>query len=58
MVLPNKAGVYRARRPKSRKIDRLPQGGSRAKGSRVGDDLVAAFGEMAKHPRGEIEMGQ
>jgi putative transcriptional regulator len=61
MVLPNKARVYRRRRPielqrKSRKIDRLPQGGSRAKGSRVGDDLVAAFEEMAKHLRGEIEL--
>jgi putative transcriptional regulator len=51
MVLPNKARVYRRRR-----IDRLPQGGSRAKGSRVGDDLVAAFEEMAKHLRGEIEL--
>ena len=27
-----------------------------AKGSRVGDDLVEAFEEMAKHLRGEIEM--
>jgi putative transcriptional regulator len=26
------------------------------KGSRVGDDLVAAFEEMAKHLRGEIEL--
>ena len=51
MVLPNKARVYRRRR-----IDRLPQGGSRAKGSRVGDDLVAAFEEMAKHLRDEIEL--
>jgi len=61
MVLPNKARVYRRRRPikletKSRKIDRLPQGGSRAKDLRVGDDLVAAFEEMAKHLRGEIEL--
>jgi len=61
MVLPNKARVYRRRRPielerKSRKIDRLPQGGSRAKGPRVGDDLVTAFEEMAKHLRGEIEL--
>ena len=60
MVLPKKARVFR-RRPvelqrKSRKIDRLRQGGSRAKGSRVGDDLVAAFEEMAKHVRGEIEL--
>jgi hypothetical protein len=48
MVLPNKARVYRRRRPielerKRRKSDRL-----RAKGSRVGDDLVAAFEEMAQ----------
>ena len=61
MVLPNKARVYRRRRPielerKSRKIDRPSQGRSRAKGSRVGDDLVAAFEEMAKHLRGEIEL--
>jgi putative transcriptional regulator len=59
MVLPNKARVYR-RRPltelekKSLNIDRFHQGGSRAKGSRVGDDLVEAFEEMAKHLRGEI----
>jgi putative transcriptional regulator len=61
MVLPNKARVNRRRPPielerKSRKIDRPSQGGSRAKGSRVGDDLVAAFEEMAKHLRGEIEL--
>jgi putative transcriptional regulator len=36
--------------------DRIQQGGSRAKGSRVGDDLVEAFEEMAKHLRGEIEL--
>jgi len=61
MVLPNKARVYRRRPPaelerKSLNIDRLRQGGSRAKGSRVGDDLVDAFEEMAKHVRGEIEL--
>ena len=61
MVLPNKARVNHHRRPielarKSRKNDRLPQGGSSAKGSRVGDDLVAAFEEMAQHLRGEIEL--
>jgi putative transcriptional regulator len=61
MVSPNKAPAYRRRRPidvetKSRKIDRLQQGGSRAKGACVGDDLVAAFEEMAKHLRGEIEL--
>jgi hypothetical protein len=37
-------------------MDRFRQGGSRARGSRVGDDLVAAFEEMAKHLRGEIEL--
>jgi putative transcriptional regulator len=61
MMLPSKGREYRRRRPielekKSRKIDRLPQGGSRPKGSRVGDDLVAAFEEMARHLRGEIEL--
>ena len=61
MVLPNKARVYRRRPPtelerKSLNIDRLRQGGSRAKGPRVGDDLVDAFEEMARHLRGEIEL--
>jgi putative transcriptional regulator len=61
MVLPNKARLYRRRPPtelerKSLNIDRLRQGGSRAKGSRVGDDLVGAFEEMARHLRGEIEL--
>jgi putative transcriptional regulator len=61
MVSSNKAPVYR-RRPRAElgrkrlNIDRLPRGGSRAKGSRVGDDLVEAFEEMAKHLRGEIEL--
>ena len=55
MVLSNKARVYR-RRLIDHKIDRLPHGGSRAKGSRVGDDLVAAVEEMTKHLRGEIEL--
>ena len=54
MVVPNKPRVCRRRQPielerKSRNIGRIIQGGSRAKGSRVGDDLVAAFEEMAKH---------
>src|SRR6266852_7666867 len=61
MVSPNKARVYRRRSPtrmerKRLNIDRLRQGGSRARGSRVGDDLVEAFEEMAKHLRGEIEL--
>jgi putative transcriptional regulator len=61
MVLPNKARVSRRRPPiklerKSLNIDRLRQGESRAKGSRVGADLVEAFEEMAKHLRGEIEL--
>jgi putative transcriptional regulator len=61
MVLPNKARVYR-RRPltelenKRLNIDRLRQRGARAKGSPVGDDLVEAFEEMAKHLRGEIAL--
>jgi putative transcriptional regulator len=61
MVLANKARAYR-RRPaselarKSLNSDRLRQRGSRTRGSRVGDDLVAAFEEMAKHLRGEIEL--
>jgi putative transcriptional regulator len=37
-------------------LKRLRQGGSRSKGSRVGDDLVVAFEEMARHLRGEIEL--
>lgn len=61
MVVPNKERVYRRRlsaelRRKSLKIGRLRERGSRAKGSRVGDDLVEAFEEMAKHLRGEIEL--
>ena len=67
MMSPNKARVYRRRPPtqlerlaqlerKNRNIYRLRQGGSRARGSRVGDDLVEAFEEMAKHLRGEIEL--
>jgi putative transcriptional regulator len=61
MVVPNKARVYRRRSPadlyrKSLKIGRFQQGRSRAKGSSVGDDLVEAFEEMAKHLRGEIEL--
>lgn len=61
MVLSNKARAYR-RRPltklerKSLNIGRLPRGGTPAKGSRVGDDLVEAFEEMAKHVRGEIQL--
>ena len=61
MVLSNKARVYR-RRPltelerKSLTINKLPRGRSPAKGSRVGDDLVEAFEEMAKHLRGEIRL--
>lgn len=61
MILSNKARVYR-RRPltelerKGLNINRLPRGGSPAKGSRVGDDLVEAFEAMAKHMRGEIQL--
>ena len=61
MVVPNKARVYRRRsraqlHSKSVKVGKLQQGRSRGKGSRVGDDLVEAFEEMAKHLRGEIEL--
>ena len=67
MMSPNKARVYRRRPPtqlerpaqlerKNLNIYRLRQGGSRVRGSRVGDDLVEAFEEMAKHLRGEIEL--
>jgi putative transcriptional regulator len=59
MVLTKKARAYRRRPPtelERRTLYRLQQSGSRAKGSRVGDDLVEAFEEMAKHLRGEIEL--
>jgi putative transcriptional regulator len=67
VMSPNKARVYRRRPPtqlerlaqlerKNLNIYRLRQGGSRVRGSRVGDDLVEAFEEMAKHLRGEIEL--
>jgi len=60
MVLPNKARVYRRRPPtelerKSSNIDMLRQGGSRAKGSRVGNArefstvLEAAFQQGGVH---------
>lgn len=41
---------------KNLRVDRRPQGASRTKGTRVGDDLVEAFEQMAKHLRGEIEL--
>jgi putative transcriptional regulator len=43
------------RQNKRRNDDRLLHGGSRAKGSRVGDDLVAALGELANLVGGKIE---
>ena len=49
MASSNKAGVYH-RQPRS-KLERR-----RTKGSRVGDDLVEAFEEMARHLRGEIAL--
>ncbi len=58
MVLPNKARVYR-RRPLAeleRESLNLPRGGSPAKGSHVGDDLVEAFEEMVRHLRSEIQL--
>ena len=61
MVLPNKTRLYHRRQlaaleGKNRKSDRPREGRSNAKGSRVGDDLVAAFEQMAQHLRGEIEL--
>ena len=59
MALPKKARVSRPR-PASelkRRVVRRLQGSERgAKASRIGDDLVEAFEEMAKHLRGEIEL--
>ena len=59
MALPKKARASRPR-PASelkRRVVRRLQGRERgAKGSRIGDDLVEAFEEMAKHLRGEIEL--
>jgi len=57
----NKARLYRRRPPtgsagKSPNLNRHRRGGSPAKGSRVGDDLVEAFAEMARHLRGEIQL--
>ena len=66
MALSSKARANRRRLPaapqtKSLNVNRPRRGPSRAKdlrvkGSRVGDDLVAAFEEMAKHLRGEIQL--
>ena len=62
MVLPKKARAYRPRpaselkRRKRRVAGRLQGSESGAKGSHIGDDLVEAFEEMAKHLRGEIEL--
>jgi hypothetical protein len=54
MVLPKKARAYRRRPPTELKrkglySDRIQRSRSRAKGLRIGDDLVEAFEEMAKH---------
>jgi len=49
MAMPKKAVVYH-RKPPSKSEKRS------TKGSRVGDDLVEAFEEMARHLRGEIEL--
>ena len=61
MVLPKKTQANRHRSPTKLQrgraySDRNRQSRSRAKGSRVGDDLVEAFEEMARHLRGEIEL--
>jgi putative transcriptional regulator len=60
MVLPKKARANRHRSPTELQrgraySDRNQQSRSHAKGSRVDDDLVEAFEEMARHLRGEIE---
>jgi len=66
MPLANKTRVNRRRPPatsgrKRLTVNRRWRGGSSAtgmrnKGSRVGDDLVEAFEEMARHLRGEIQL--
>jgi predicted XRE-type DNA-binding protein len=61
MVLPKKARANRDRSPTGLQrgrvySDRSRQSRSRTKGSRVGDDLVEAFEEMARYLRGEIEL--
>jgi putative transcriptional regulator len=61
MVSPNKTRVHHPSSSaelhrRNPKLERLRRGRSRAKGSRVGDDLVEAFEEIAKHLRGEIEL--
>jgi putative transcriptional regulator len=63
MVLAKTKVGYRRRRSAPRTKQRKSPGRgtlrrteSRAKGSRVGDDLVEAFEEMARHLRGEIEL--
>jgi putative transcriptional regulator len=61
MVWPKKARANRHRSPTELQSGRTysdmnRQSRSRAKGSRVGDDLVEAFEEMARHLRGEIEL--
>ena len=61
MVLPDKARVYRRRRPiglerKSRKGDRLPRADRAPRARASAMILVATFEEMAQHLRGEIEL--
>ncbi|MGH6671387.1 MAG: helix-turn-helix domain-containing protein [Xanthobacteraceae bacterium] len=59
MALANKDRINRRKQlaasPKKRlHVNKPARGRSPVKGSRVGDDLVEAFEEMAKHLRGEI----
>ena len=59
MVLLSKARSRRrpiGPRKKGSNVDRVSSGKVHPRGSRVGEDLVAAFEEMAKHLRGEIEL--
>jgi hypothetical protein len=48
----------RPKRPRkaSVRLHATPRRRSRAAGSRVGDDLLEAFEQMAAHLRGEIEL--
>jgi putative transcriptional regulator len=59
MVLLSKARSRRrpiGPRKKGSNVNRVSLGKVHRKGSRVGEDLVAAFEEMAKHLHGEIEL--
>ena len=53
MVAPGASSMGKRSRPQSRRGTSVR---SLSKGSRVGEDLVAAIEEMAQHLRGEIEL--